>query len=301
MIKVKLLFRVLLLSFILLVAAGCDNSDNPNNTTNTTNQNNLDNNTNLNDNMDADTDDTSNDTPDNTDTAATESDIDAWLQQVNNDAITPPNPGGAFEWGMGYLVYYGSMETIGVDNLIYYALEAHSRMNDDEVRTDEQNRNDQNLIDLTEGITYDPAVDLTNQIAQTSDIRNGIMDRVVESQADMTPDEALASNEIIGIVAPPAPEAVGAKYLVYTQDTPDAEFKFLGVVIAADAAAQASGETYSFQGWNELPLIGDATGPFWDDLPAGVSGDPAATDEGRPGVLLVSEAMYDDIQNGDTG
>ena len=291
MIKVKLLLRVLLLSFILLVAAGCDNSDNPNNNTNTTNQNNLDNDTNLNDNMDADTDDN--------DTAATDDDIDAWLQQVNNGAITPPNPGGAFEWGMGYLVYYGSMETIGVDNLIYYALEAQSRMNDDEVRTDEQNRNDQNLIDLTEGITYDPAVDLTQQVAQTSDIRNSIMDRVVESQADMTPDDALASNEVIGIVAPPAPEAVGQKYLVYTQNTPDAAFEFQGVVIAADATSEASGETYSFLGWENLPLLGDATGPFWNNLPAGVSGDAAATDEGRPGVLLVSESMYEDIQQGD--
>jgi hypothetical protein len=123
------------------------------------------------------------------------------------------------------------------------------------------------------------------------------MGRVVESQQELSPEEALESNEVIGVVAVASGEDIGRKYLVYGQDTPDSEFEFLGVIIAVDASGQpvGSGETYSFQGWQDLPLLGDASGPFWTLIPTGVSGDPANTNEGRPGVLLVSESVYEEL------
>lgn len=220
--------------------------------------------------------------------------INAWLQQVNNGEVTT-TPDASFAWGLGYLVYYGPLETVGVDTLIYNALEAHKRMDSGEATP-----NDQNLIDLTEGITFDPAVELTEQVAQTTEIRNAILARVTPSQQTLSPDEALESNQVIGFIAPAAPETIGGKYLVYTQETPDADFVFQGVVIVTDATTQASGETYSFLGWEDLPLLGDATGPFWDELPAGVSGDPANTAEGRPGVLLISQQTYEAIKAGNS-
>jgi hypothetical protein len=222
-------------------------------------------------------------------------DIDAWLQQVRTGELPAANLDDSFAWGLGYLVYYGPVETLVVDNLIYNALRAHHRAGAGD--TTAVSRNDQNLIDLTDGIVFDPAVDPTEQLAQTPEIRQAIVNRIVTSQRDLTPDEALASNEVVGVIAPPAPEALGGKYLVYTQETPDSEFNFLGVVIVVDATTSTR-EPYSHQGWQSLPWLGDAAGPFWNDLPAGVSGDKSNTGEGRPGVLLISEDTYDTIRRG---
>jgi len=206
--------------------------------------------------------------------------------------------GESLDWGLGYLVYYGDVEKLGVDNLIYNALEVHKRLESGDVTADNLSRGAQNLLDLTDGIVYDPSVELTQQIAQTPEIRQTILDRISQDQSGLSPEEALDANEVVGIVALNAAETVGRKYLVYTQNSPDDDFSFLGTVIAADAAPQTAGEPYSFQNWNELPLLGDAAGPFWDDLPAGVSGDPANTSEGRPGVLLVSEKSFEEISQG---
>jgi len=225
-------------------------------------------------------------------------DVDTWLQQINSGELPLESPRESFDWGLGYLLYYGPVESLGVDNLIYNALRVHTRLETGEVTTENLSQNDQNLLELTEGIEFDPEVDPTEQIGQTPEIREAILDRIAAGQADLSPEEALASNEVIGVLAPPAPEALGAKYLVYTQETSDSDFEFLGVVIAVDATTQGDRETYSFQGWENLPWLGDATGPFWDDLPAGVSGDPTNTAEGRPGVLLISETTYEEIKVG---
>ena len=275
--KVKLTCQLWLLAVILIMATGCDdNNDTP------ATQTDQDLSASLTTTESAAADDTTSDT----------ANINTWLQQVNNGEVTTTLD-ESFAWGLGYLVYYGPLETVGVDTLIYNALEAHKRM-----ASGEATPNDQNLIDLTEGITFDPAVALTEQVAQTAEIRNAILARVVPTQQDLSPDEALASNEVVGFIAPAAPEAIGGKYLVYTQETPEVDFVFQGVAIATDATTQASGETYSFLGWENLPLLGDATGPFWNELPAGVSGDPANTDEGRPGVLLISQGAYEEMKAG---
>jgi len=235
---------------------------------------------------------------DDTANAGGGSDITAWLQQVNDDESAAMSQGESLDWGLGYLVYYGDVTELGVDNLIYNALEVHKRLDSGEVTADNLSRGAQNLLDMTDGIVYDPSVELTEQVAQTPEIRQTILDRISQDQSDLSPEEALDTNEVVGIVALNAAETIGRKYLVYTQDSPDDDFTFLGTVIAADAAPQTGGEPYSFQDWNELPLLGDAAGPFWDDLPAGVSGDPANTSEGRPGVLLVSEKSFEEINQG---
>jgi hypothetical protein len=225
-------------------------------------------------------------------------DVDTWLQQINSGELPLESRSESFDWALGYLLYYGPVESLGVDNLIYNAQRVNRRLDTGEVTMANLSQNDQNLLELTEGIEFDPDVDPTEQIGQTPAIREAILDRIVASQADLSPEEALASNEVVGVLAPPAPEALGAKYLVYTQETPDSDFEFLGVVIVADATTDGERETYTFQGWEGLPWLGDAAGPFWNDLPAGVSGDPANTDEGRPGVLLVSESAYEEIKAG---
>lgn len=229
---------------------------------------------------------------------STGGDVDTWLQQINSGELPKKSSGDSFDWALGYFLYYGPIDTLGLDNLIYNALRVHRRLDTGEVTRDTLGQNDQNLLELTEGIEFDPDVDPTEQVGQTPEIREAILDRIVESQADLSPEEALESNEVVGVFAPPAPEVLGGKYLVYTQKTPDSDFEFLGVIIAADATTQDTGETYSFQGWEDLPWLGDAAGPFWNDLPAGVSGDPTNTDEGRPGVLLISESTYEEIKAG---
>ncbi|MCB8984368.1 MAG: hypothetical protein H6659_11120 [Ardenticatenaceae bacterium] len=228
-------------------------------------------------------------------------DMNAWLQQVNNDQTATMSQGEALDWGLGYLVYYGDISEVGLDNLIYNALEVQKRLDTGAVTADNMSLQAQNLLDLTDGIEYDPSVELTQQVAQTPDVRQTILNRISQDQSGLSPQEALDANEVSGIVALNSADTVGRKYLVYTQDSPDDDFSFLGTVIAADAAPQTGGEPYSYQNWQELPLLGDATGPFWNDLPTGVSDDPANTDEGRPGVLLVSQTAFEDINQGNMG
>jgi hypothetical protein len=230
--------------------------------------------------------------------------VNAWLQQIKDGELAPDDMSegsgdGPLEWGLGYLTYYGPVETLGVDNLIYNALQVHKRLAAGEIMAESLGQNDQNLLTLTEGIQFDPELDPLDQTGQSEAIREAIVDRITQDQQGLMPDEALEANEVAGIIASRSPADVGHKYLVYGQETPGSDFVFLGVVVVADAAAQDTGtaaELYSFNGWQELPWLGDATGPFWQAIPTGVSGDPANTEEGRPGVLLVRESKYVEIK-----
>lgn len=227
-----------------------------------------------------------------------------WLRQIRDGDIESYNVAAAgdaeqsFRWGRGYLTYYGSMENIGLDNLIYNGLRAHIRLATGETTADNLPLNNDNLLQITDGIQLNQDTAPENQTAQTPAIRQAILNRVVSDQRTLSPDEALASGEIIGVIAIPSPEDLGAKYLVYGQETPDADFVFLGVVMVADTITRAgpARETYSFQGWQQLPWLGDAAGPFWDQVPTGMSGDPVNTNEGRPGVFFVHETQYQAIK-----
>lgn len=223
--------------------------------------------------------------------------IDDWLQQVNNGQIPMVSEGEGMDYGLGYFVYYTDIEN-ALDTLIYNALVVHDQLAQGDVTEDSLTQQQQNLLDITGELAYDPDVLAENQVQQSDEVRNEILARVVEDQSGLSPQEALDSNEVIGFVAGHSQEDIGRKYLVYTQESPGAEFQFLGVVLMVDADGQTidSSETYSFQGWENLPLLGDASGPFWDDLPLGVSGDPANTDEGRPGVLLISQETYEELE-----
>lgn len=225
-------------------------------------------------------------------------DIDDWLQRMNNGDLPLESRAEALEWGLGYFVYYLDIDSGAIDNLIYNALVVHKQLDTGEITADTLNQNQQNLLDISEGLQFDPNVEVTAQIGQSDEIRQTIRARIIESQQGLSPEDALDSNEIIGIVALKSQADIGGKYLVYTQDTPDSDFEFLGVVLVIDASGQvgADGETYSFLGWEGLPQLGDAAGPFWDDLPAGVSGDPTNQAEGRPGVLLISQSTYAEIK-----
>jgi hypothetical protein len=226
--------------------------------------------------------------------------MDEWLQQIQDGVIDSYNVSAAddaeqsFRWGLGYLTYYGSMEHIGLDNMIYNALRAHIRLATGETTTGNLPRDDNNLLQITDGIQLDPNIPPENQVGQTPALRQAILDRVVADQRMLSPDDALASGEIIGVIAIPSPEDIGAKYLVYTQNIPGDDFIFLGVVMVVDAITRESANmgAYTHGAWDHLPWLGDAAGPFWQQVPAGGSGDPAKTTEGRPGVLFVHEGQY---------
>lgn len=218
--------------------------------------------------------------------------LDAWLQQVKNGEVQNGSVADPLAWNLGYFLYYGELESIGIDNLIYNALEAHRRLSTGEVTQATQSQNDQNLMAITDGLQHNPDVALTEQIGQTPEIKAAILAHVVDNQQNLSPEEALNSGTVIGFFGPPAPQSIGGKYLVFKQNTPDADFEFLGVIIAVDATSQDNQQAYSVGEWQSLVWLGDASGPFWNDLPAGSSGDPASTGEGRPGVLLISEATY---------
>ncbi len=223
--------------------------------------------------------------------------IDEWLQQINSGQVPMVGESDGLDYGLGYFVYYTAVEN-ALDTLIYNALVVHDQIASGDIAEGSLTQQQQNLLDITGDLAYDPALLAEEQVQQSEEIRQAILSRVVDDQSGLSPQEALDSNEVIGLVAGHSQEDIGKKYLVYTQDSPDADFEFLGVVMVMDADGQAidSSETYNFQGWEDLVLLGDASGPFWDDLPVGVSGDPANTDEGRPGVLLVSQSTYDELE-----
>jgi hypothetical protein len=235
---------------------------------------------------------------------ATANDMADWLRQIQDGSIDSYNVAAAddaeqsFRWGLGYLTYYGTMSQIGLDNMIYNALRAHIRLATGETTADNLPRDDSNLLQITDGIQRDPNTQPENQIGQTPAIRQAILDRVVADQRTLSPDDALASGEIIGVIAIPSPEDIGAKYLVYGQAMPGDDFVFLGVALVVDAIARESASmgAYTYGSWDHLPWLGDAAGPFWEQVPAGGSGDPARTTEGRPGVLFVHEGQYQAVK-----
>ncbi len=230
--------------------------------------------------------------------------METWLAQIQAGDLESYNVSAAdgaeqsFRWGLGYLTYYGSMENVGLDNLIYNALRAHMRIANGDTPVDNLPRNSTNFFQIAEGLQFDPQTPAENQIGQTPALRQAILDRVVADQHTLSPEEALASGEIMGVIAIPSPEDVGAKYLVYGQDLPGEPFVFVGVVLVVDAIPRegASTDTFSSESWDRLPWLGDAAGPFWEKIPAGGSGDPTKVNEGRPGILFVHEGQYEAVK-----
>ncbi len=231
------------------------------------------------------------------DSSGNEGGIEGFLEQINNGSLPKTGGEGTLNYGLGYFLYYAQINPTGLDNLIYNGLVIHKQLADGEISADSLTNGQQNLLDITDGIVLNPDIGLTDQIGQSVEAREAILARLTADQKGMSPEEALDSNEVVGIAALNSGADIGRKYLVYGQDTPDSDFEFIGVIIVVDASGVAgSGQTYSFQGWDSLPLLGDSSGPFWNDIPTGVSGDPANTAEGRPGVLLISESKYEEIK-----
>ena len=131
---------------------------------------------------------------------------------------------------------------------------------------------------------------------QSEAVRAALLAHVVDSQSELTPDEALASDNFVGVIAVPAPASIGEKFLAYGQASPSAEFEFAGVVIVVDAtSSQNIGNPYSYGEWVNLRWLGDASGPFWEALPSSLPNDPTNVTIPRAGVLLINEAVYKDL------
>lgn len=232
------------------------------------------------------------------DAGADDEALAAWLAQLRAGEIAPVNMESDLDWGLGFFLYYSDIDSIralAIDQIIYHTLVVHRKVDTGEVSEETLTQNQRNLLHIAEEIHYDSNAPLPDQVSQTGEIRQTILAHIVEDQQHLAPAEALASNNVVGVFGPPAAEAIGGKYLVFAQDTPDADFRFVGVILAVDAAGAGSGPSYSHQGWNNLVWLGDASGPFWEDLPLGNSGDPANTGEARPGVLLISQDLYEEI------
>lgn len=224
--------------------------------------------------------------------------LDDWIEQINDGTLPKMGGEGELDYGLGYFLYYAPIDSTGLDNLIYNALVVHKQLEDGDIQADSLTHGQQNLLDITDGIVFNPELDITEQIGQDEEVRQAILERLTADQQGMSPEDALEANAVSGIVATLSGEDIGKKYLVYGQATPDADFEFVGTVLVVDASGSGNtGESYSFQGWDSLPLLGDASGPFWNLIPTGLSGDPANTDEGRPGVLLISESTFEEIDD----
>lgn len=276
--KYKLIFVIMMLVGALFLAA-CDDSDEDSTPEVPAN----------------DSAETSGSTGENSQVSNSEG-LEGFLADMNEGAVPMMGGEGSLDYGLGYFLHYAPIETTGVDNLIYNALVVHKQLNDGEYTADDMTNGQQNLLNITDGIVFNPEVDLTAQLGQSPEVREAILARLTADQTSMSPDDALESNDVAGIAALKNGADIGRKYLVYGQDTPDSEFEFIGVILIVDASGSAGGgETYSFQGWENLPLLGDASGPFWNEIPSGVSGDPTNENEGRPGVLLISEQTFQEL------
>lgn len=280
-----LILTVLMLIFGLMLSACNDDSNtneaNENNTAEVTERN--DNNVEV-----SESDDNE---------VATADNLDEWIQQVNDGTLPKMGGEGELDYGLGYFLYYAPIDSTGLDNLIYNGLVIHKQLEDGDISADSLTQGQQNLLDITDGIVFNPEVEITAQIGQTEDVRQTIFGRLTADQQGMSPKDALEANAVSGILATNSGEDIGKKYLVYGQPSPDADFEFVGTILAVDASGSGNtGQSYSFQGWDSLPLLGDASGPFWNLIPTGMSGDPANTNEGRPGVLLISQSTYQEIE-----
>lgn len=224
-----------------------------------------------------------------------------WLTQLQRGEIDTVNTDESLHWVLGYFLYYGPIEGFGIDNLIYNALRAYRRLDRQEVTEETQTQGDKNFMIIADTLDYSPEGALTDQIGQTEAIRAAIFEHIVETQNELSPSEALASNNIVGVIAPPAPNSLGDKFLVYGQDSPDADFRFVGVVMAVDAINSDNVRYLDNppDGWTSLRWLGDATGPFWQNLPVASSDDPTNEHAARIGVLLINEAVYNDVIMGE--
>lgn len=231
--------------------------------------------------------------------AMNNAELNTWLQQVNNGEIPSNSTSETIAWRLGYFTYYGSLESLGIDNMIYYALGVHRRLDTGEFTQDNLTQNAQNLLQITDGINYNSDAPLTDQIGQPPEVRNAILEHFVSTQKELSPQEALDSNNFIGVFAPPSPDSVGGKYLVFIQDSPDAEFSFLGAIFAVDGTTRNADQTSNIGEWQDIFWLGDASGPFWSDLPITGGADPTITTAGRPGVLLISEETFAKIEAGE--
>ncbi len=240
-------------------------------------------------------------TPTPTDTATPIPDpVAKWLEGVRAGSIEAVNIDTRIHWAVGYFLYYGTVEGIGIDNLIYNALESYRRLGTGEVTLETQSRGDKNLMAIADTLNYSPTGSLVDQIGQTAQIRAEILEHVVESQHELTPEEALASGNVVGMIAPPAPKSKGEKFLVYKQVSADGEFEFVGVVVSVDTAGHGNtGNSYSDADWDNLRWLGDATGPFWTNLPVSAASDPTNLHEARLGVLLINEVVFEEIIAGE--
>lgn len=242
-----------------------------------------------------------------------ERDYSRWLKLI---VLDPPDISAngdperkGLGFGLGYVTLYGS-EELGIENLVYRGSLVWNLMSNEGLNVEELSEEKRRLYEYSRA-AFDSE---GNQILMGEELYQKIFEKLIaESQEGMTEEEALNSGKIVGFVATRSPEDIGKRFLVYAvdespgEDGLSAEPRFVGLVLAVDTAAghdwigtQESTRvgnglgfsTYSLKGWEDLPWIADMTSSLMRQMPAGTSGDPENVNQGRPGVLLVSEAEY---------
>ncbi len=115
-----------------------------------------------------------------------------------------------------------------------------------------------------------------------------------------SPDKDLSTNQYSGgLIATRSPEDIGQKYLVFGVEKEERghSIEYLGASLVVDCAAKKDWNgrlahwRYTHKGW-DLPWIADVSDELMKRLPPGMDSNKNNLNQGRPGLLLVSEENF---------
>ncbi len=127
---------------------------------------------------------------------------------------------------------------------------------------------------------------------------------IVEKQSHLSIAEALASKKYLGAVATRGTHDIGQEYVVFTQKTSTAPIEFTGIALCVDNSGDAKNlyKPYKLDGWNKagykntpLEWMLDASANLIKNLPLGRAPSSDYLMSGRPGVIVISRPVYDNL------
>jgi hypothetical protein len=120
-------------------------------------------------------------------------------------------------------------------------------------------------------------------------------DKIIESQSELSPQEALDQNKYLGYVATRGKDDIGKRLLLWTVSNPgeNPQLKFIGVVLVTDNSGHDENlnKPYKLDNWN-LPWMLDVSDTVLPHLPQGRAPSPDYAMAGRPGIIAISEDFY---------
>ena len=154
----------------------------------------------------------------------------------------------------------------------------------------------------------DPGNDLVAEVIKNrkgislSAAKSFIDETFMETQSNLTPQQAKETGKVMGYVATRSPADLWKiKYLFGIDDPKNPQARFIGRVMVIDCAAykdwdpRLATQVYSYKGWMKLNWIVDLSRNAFIKIPTGLSGKQDSLVEGRPGVILIDEASLDSL------